>query len=202
MKSSLYIAHGAKIPFVIGLFWDFNSLTHCNNPNSLNSSGSIPKSFNTFSGPSGCSGGSILVALTTLPRSKCFNTSTSISGQAYISAWYIITISLVAISTKVSYSIVCPNLSGPSLRCIFTFGSNKQTLFIHSHVPSFEKSSAQHISWSGPKFLLILLYDHCKYFRLFLLGCIKLIFFIFIPYNEVKPFTFEIFTLIFFRFIL
>ena len=47
---------------------------------------SIPKSSIIFSGPVGCSGGSIRVAETTFPRCRCLRTSTSILGQAYISA--------------------------------------------------------------------------------------------------------------------
>ena len=108
-----------------------------------------------FSGPSGCSGGSILVADTTTPGLMCFNTSVSISGKAYISAWYIITISFVAILTNVSYSIVCPNLSGPLFLYILTFWSFFDIFCIHFQVPSSEKSSAIQISCLYPRFFLI-----------------------------------------------
>ena len=61
-NSSLYIIQGANIPSVV--IWPLNGLewlNHSKNLVSLNCSGSIPQSANTFSGPSGCNGGSILV---------------------------------------------------------------------------------------------------------------------------------------------
>ena len=80
------MAHGANIPLV-GLSFILVVFKNSNNFCSSNSSGSIPQSCSIFSGPSGCSGGSILVADTTVPGSKCLWIASSKPGHAYISAW-------------------------------------------------------------------------------------------------------------------
>ena len=72
-KSVLYIIQGANIPLVVlSVFSDSHIDEKFKNSFSLNSSGSNPKSWTYFSGPGGCSGGSILVADTTVFGFKCF----------------------------------------------------------------------------------------------------------------------------------
>ena len=74
-------------------------LNHFKKLSSLKYSGSTSseqKSLIIFSGPGGCNQGSILVAATTFPGFIYLIMYLSKSGQAYISAWNIITISLVA----------------------------------------------------------------------------------------------------------